>query len=92
MGPNQRNEKIFSEGGHRKINPKVRVHIINHIISGKGVYKDTIVGVYKDVYKIQFRLNDATVLRGYRAQFGIFEKFVSGAIKPTYKISKILFF
>ena len=37
--PNQRNEKIFSEGGHRKRNPKVIVHIINHIIRGKVVYK-----------------------------------------------------
>ena len=28
---------------------------------------------------------------GYRAKFGIFEKIESGAIKPTYEISKILF-
>ena len=32
-----------------------------------------------------------TVLQGYRAQFGIFEKIESRAIGPTYKITKILF-
>ena len=45
--PNQRNDKVFSEGGHRKMNPKGIVPIINHIIAGKGVYKNTIVCVYK---------------------------------------------
>ena len=72
MGPNQRKEKIFSEGGHRKRNTKVMVHIINHIISGKCVFKDIIVGVYKTLNSIskkgfhflvhiviQFRLNYA---------------------------------
>ena len=72
MRPNQRNEKIFSEGGHRKINPKVIVHIINHIITWKGVYKNIIVCVFKTLNTIskkgfhvlvhivtQLRLNDA---------------------------------
>ena len=42
--PNQRNEKIFSEGGHRKINPKVIVHIIYKIITREGVYENTMCG------------------------------------------------
>ena len=74
MRPNQRNEKIFSEGGRRKINPKVIVLIKNHIIKGKGVYKNRIVCVYKTLNSIskkglnvlvylgmQLRLNDAWV-------------------------------
>ena len=47
MRPNQWDEKIFSDGGHRKINAKVIVHIIYNIIKGKGVYKNTIKCVYK---------------------------------------------
>ena len=71
MGLNQRNE-VFSEGGYRKINPKVIVLIINHIITGKGVFKNRIVCVYKTLNSIskkgfhvlahkvtQLRLNDA---------------------------------
>ena len=49
MRPNQRNEKIFSEGGHRKRKQKVIVQIINNIITGKGVYKYTIMCVYKSL-------------------------------------------
>ena len=50
--PNQWNEKKISEGGHRKRNPKVIVVIINHIITGKGVFKNTIVCVYKTLNPI----------------------------------------
>ena len=32
-----------------------------------------------------------TVLRGFRAQFCIFENIESGAIEPTYKIRQMLF-
>ena len=47
LGPNQWNVKIFYEGGHVKRNTKFMVHIINPIITRKGVYKDAIVVVYK---------------------------------------------
>ena len=63
MRPNQRDDKIFSEGGHRKRNPKVIVHIINHIIRGKGVYK-TLNSISKKGFHglvhivTQLRLND----------------------------------
>ena len=72
LGPNQRNEKIFYEGGHVKRNTKFMVHIINHIITGTGVYKDAILVVYKTLNLIskkdfhvlvhivvKLRLNDA---------------------------------
>ena len=71
MRSNQRIEEIFSEG-HRKRNPKVIVHRINHIITAMGVYENTIVCVYKTLNSItkkgfhvlvrivtQIRLNDA---------------------------------
>ena len=66
FGPNQRDDKIFSEGGHRKRNPKVIVHIINHIIRGKGVYK-TLNSISKKGFHglahivTQLRLNDVWV-------------------------------
>ena len=82
-------QKIFSKGGHRKRDLKVIVLIINHINTGKGVYKNTIVCAYKTLNSIskkafhvlvhivtQLRLNDAWVTRFFDL-FPIREEIIS---------------